>query len=85
VRRREADVPEPPSDHVDIDAGFQEMDGRRVSPHVRRNTPVIASAGGLDIDGKTAYPLVDPETRERSSRTGYEHGAVRLRYASTDE
>jgi hypothetical protein len=31
VGRREADVPKPASDHVDIDAGFQEMDGRRVT------------------------------------------------------
>ena len=63
MRRREADVPEPPSDHVDIDAGFQEMDGRRVSPDVRRDSPLIASASGLDIDGEAAHPLVNPKTR----------------------
>jgi hypothetical protein len=30
VGRREADVPEPPSDDVDVDTGFQQMNGSRV-------------------------------------------------------
>ncbi len=79
VGRGGAHVPEPTSDDVDVDTGFQEMNGRRVSPHMRRNTPLIASACGLDIE--TAYALVNPKAREWLSRTGYEYGAVGLRYA----
>ena len=30
VRRVEADVSEPAADHIHLDAGFEEMDGRRV-------------------------------------------------------
>src|ERR1019366_10557525 len=85
VGRGEAHVPEPTSDDVDIDTGFQQMDGRRVSPHVRRNAPLIAGACGLDIGGEAAYALVNPKARERLSGTGYKYGAVGLRYASTDE
>ena len=72
-------MPEPTADDVDIDTGFQQMDRRRVSPHVRRNAPLIASACGLDVDGESAYTLVNPEAREWASGTLYEYCAVGLR------
>src|SRR6202167_3792223 len=86
VRRVEADVTEPATDDIDVDTGFEKMDGGRVPPDVRRDAPRIAgAAGGLDAGGQVAHTLVDPKARQRAPGTGYEHGAVGIRSASADE
>ena len=77
---------EPATDDVDVDPGFEKVDGGGVSPDVRGDAPRVAGgAGGLDADSEVSHALVDSEPRQWTPGSGYEHGAVGIRCTSSEE
>ena len=59
IRGLQADVSEPAADHIHLDAGFEEMDGRCVPKHVRRDPTRRRRRGGFETSGMQPHAFVD--------------------------
>jgi len=68
MRRRETDVPQPSADHVDLDAGFEQVHGGGVPEDVGRD-PGRCGATLQPVKGRRvpSHDLVDPISRERAT------------------
>ena len=77
IRRLEAHVSEPPADHVDVHAGFKEVDGGRMTKDMRADVAAgrIGTLGPKMVCVATD-DLVDTKTREGSGAVGDEEGPV---------
>ncbi len=56
---------QPAPDDVDVDSGFEEMDGGRVAKQVRTHAPT--GSGVVEVASVTPDNLVDAEAGERST------------------
>src|SRR5436309_2934799 len=65
-------MPEPAANDVDLDAGFEEMDGRRVPEHVRGHG---TTTRGHERSAPTPDEFVNAIARERRAASGREDGA----------
>lgn len=75
--RVQTDVTKPATDNVDVYAGLEKVDCRRVPPGVWRNVATISGrARGLDTGGEPAHPLVDSKACQRIPGSGYENSSI---------
>ena len=59
IRGLQADVSEPAADHIHLDTDFEEMDGRRVPKHVKRDPPRgRCRRRGIETGGVLPYAFV---------------------------
>ena len=65
---------EPAADHVDVDSGFQEVDGRRVSEDMRADVASGRPAEAVQVAGVATHDLVDAEACEGTLAAGHEDG-----------
>jgi hypothetical protein len=73
VCRIQADVAKPTSYDVHVDAGLEQMHGRRVPQNMRRNGPL--SVADANIRGMASDKLVQAEARQRPAHIAQEDRA----------
>ena len=75
---------EPATDDVDFHPRLEEMYGRGVSKEVRRHAPRVP-AWSIKMLGVSSDHLVDPKARQRDTRSGAEHRAIRSVHLPADK